>query len=62
LKLASNHLGVGVGKAEEGAGVIGLEIDHLASLRGPPEISGQGRIPAKLAVEREAPDRSIAPR
>ena len=32
-ELAADHLGVGVGEAEERAGVVGLEIDHVAALR-----------------------------
>ena len=31
-ELAADHLGIGVGEAEERAGVVGLQNDHVASL------------------------------
>src|ERR1700694_1886205 len=62
LKLAASQLAVSVGEAEECAGVIGLEIDHLAALRATAQIARQRRIASKLAAERKISDHTVAPR
>ena len=61
FKLAAHHFGIGVGEAQESAGVIGFEIDHVASLGAAAQIRGQRRIASKLAAERQASDHAVAP-
>jgi len=58
MELASDQFGVCIDEAEEGAGVVGLEVHHVASLCTAAQISGQQRVPSKLAVERKVFDRA----
>src|SRR5581483_3986903 len=62
-ELAADHLGIHIVEAEEGAGVVGLEIDHVAPeplLAALLELRAQRRVLADLAVEREALDDAAA--
>ncbi len=62
-QLAADHLGVGIGEAEERAGIVGLQVDHVAPLplRAAAHLRGDGRIAPELAVEREGLVDPVAP-
>ena len=61
--LAAEHARIDVGEAEQRAGVVGLEIDHLWLSRArSAQIAAERRIAADLGRHREAADTAAAAR
>src|SRR5262249_62237185 len=60
--LAAIDLGIGVGKAEECAGVGGLDIKDIATAGAAAQVTVERRVAPELGAEREALDLTAAPR
>ncbi len=60
--LAAEDLGIGVGEAEERAGVLGLDIDDVAAAGAAAQIADERRVAPELGVQREAHDAAVAAR
>ena len=55
--LAAEHARIHVGEAEQRAGVVGLEIDHLVIVaRAQAQVADERRVAADLGVQRETAD------